>query len=273
MSLTKDALQLIIADAVAATGKPLNTPTPAILVPEGFKLVNLETYGAGRVRFRGVLSTSSLQDFADYVNEQAATDPFAGFVDPDDMTAQVFFNLGDVNAPGHADNYAVLRLQATAAYKALQHAAGKTFTQRELAEFLEDWHLQLKPQNEEGRDMSVVEAIANVRNIVIKAKSERGHTEGNFNASRSAMDEIEANSQDSRVASIAFTLVPYEGLSEITALLRVSIHTSNPSEHPTLKLRWVGEEGQKEEIARDFKDVLGQEIGSAARLTLGTFKP
>lgn len=270
MSLTKDALQLIIDDAVAANGKQLNTTTPTILVPEGFKLVNLEPFGASRVRFRGVLSTSSLQDFADYVNDQPATDLFAGFVDPDAMSAQVFFNLGDVSTPGHADNYAVLRLQATAAYKALNHASGRTFTQKELAEFLEDWHLQLKPQNEEGKDMSVVEAIANVRNIVIKAKSERGHTEGNFNTSRSAMDEIEANSQDSRVATIAFTLVPYEGLSEITALLRVSIHTGD--DKPTLKLRWVGEEGQKEEIARDFKDVLGQEIGGAAKLTLGTFK-
>lgn len=270
MSLTKDALQLIIADAVAANAKPLGTTTPTILVPEGFKVVNLEAYGAGRIRFRGVLSTSSLQDFADYVNDQADTETFAGFVDPDEMSAQVFFNLGDVNAPGHADSYAVLQLHATAAYKALQRASGRTFSQRDLAEFLEDWHLQLKPQNEEGKDMTVVEAIANVRNIVIKAKSERGHTEGNFNASRSAMDEIEANSQESRVATIAFTLVPYEGLAEITALLRVSIHTGD--DKPTLKLRWVGEEGQKEEIARDFKDVLGQEIGGAAKLTLGTFK-
>lgn len=270
MSLTKDALQLIIADAVTANGKPLNTPTPTILVPDGFTVVNLEPYGAGRVRFRGVMSTSSLMDFADYVLDQADTGTFAGFVDADAMSAQVFFNLGNASAPGHADSYAILQLQATAAYKALQRAAGRTFSQKELAEFLEDWHQQLKPQNEEGRDISVVEAIANVRSIVIKAKSERSHNEGNFNASRSAMDEIEANSQESRVAAIAFTLVPFEGLSEITALLRVSIHTGD--DKPTLKLRWVGEEGQKEEIARDFKDVLGQEVGGATKLTLGTFK-
>lgn len=40
-----------------------------------------------------------------------------------------------------------------------------------------------------------------------------------------------------------------------------------------LKLRGVGEEVQREEIAQEFKSVLDTQIGPAAQLTLGTFDP
>lgn len=42
---------------------------------------------------------------------------------------------------------------------------------------------------------------------------------------------------------------------------------------PALKLRWVGEEQQREHIAQEFKDTLAAELGAAAVLTLGTFNP
>ncbi|MNY75661.1 hypothetical protein D3C86_2150050 [compost metagenome] len=42
---------------------------------------------------------------------------------------------------------------------------------------------------------------------------------------------------------------------------------------PALKLRWVGEEVQREEIAQEFKSVLDAAVGAHAKLTLGTFDP
>ena len=38
-----------------------------------------------------------------------------------------------------------------------------------------------------------------------------------------------------------------------------------------LKLRWIGEEAQREAIAQEFKAVLDTKVGTAAKLSLGTF--
>lgn len=53
--------------------------------------------------------------------------------------------------------------------------------------------------------------------------------------------------------------------------LRLSVITSGSQ--PVLKLRWVGEEVQREDIAQEFKAVLQRNIGDAAALSLGGFDP
>jgi uncharacterized protein YfdQ (DUF2303 family) len=53
--------------------------------------------------------------------------------------------------------------------------------------------------------------------------------------------------------------------------LRLSVITSGSQ--PVLKLRWVGEEVQREDIAQEFKAVLQEKIGGAAVLSLGAFDP
>ena len=89
--------------------------------------------------------------------------------------------------------------------------------------------------------------------------------------SRSAMDQIEATSKETLPASLMFSAVPYEGLSVRNITLRVSVITSGAQ--PMLKLRWIGEEVQREEIAQEFKSVLDAQIGTATQLTLGIFDP
>ena len=54
-------------------------------------------------------------------------------------------------------------------------------------------------------------------------------------------------------------------------MLRISVITSGAQ--PALKLRWIGEEVQREEIAQEFKSVLEAQVGEAAKLALGTFSP
>lgn len=267
MPLAKDTLQLIIDQAVAANGIAA-THTPVAVLPEGVTVKSLEQFQLNRSRFRGALKTSSLRDFADYTIGREG--PAAkGFVDPDAMRCVVFFNLGDETTPGHADDTAALTLKPTAAFTALQQIAGKKLDQQELAEWIEDWLVNLKATQEGGKAMDLALAIHSVRNITIKAKADTNHSVHNFGASRTAMEEIEAASADARLDSLHFRFVPYEGLGERVFTLKLSILTSG--DKPTLKLRWVGQEQQVEEIAQEFKSVLAQEVGGAASLTLGTF--
>jgi len=269
MSLTKDALQLIIADAIAAQGKLLPTDRSAMLVPEGFKVQSLEHLQDNRNRFRGALTTSSIKDFSTYTLAQlGATD---AFVDADKMACTAFYNLGDYEAPGHADHTATLTLTRSPAYVALLEIAGSKISQKDLAEWLEDWAPNVKVTSSAGKDMDLSAAIASVRNVTIKAAAERNHSEHNFGAAQSSMDSIEAANQDALPAVLHFSFSPYEGLSIRVFNLRVSLHTGG--DKPVFSLRWVQEGLQREEIAQEFKDVLAKEVGAAATLTIGTFNP
>ena len=268
MSLTAEAIQLITDTALAATGKWLSTYSPTAVLPEGTKVIDLEKYQIGRSRFRGVLSTNSLVDFSAYVKERAI-EGSRGFIDQDEMTCTLIFNLGTNVAPGHADDRAVLRLKPSAGYKAVQSIPARALSQKDLSDWIEDWNASLGATDEAGQQMSIVKAIAAVRTITIKASSESDHAVSETRTSRSAMDQIEATSKETLPASMVFSVVPYEGLSVRNITLRVSIITSGAQ--PMLKLRWVGEEVQREEIAQEFKSVLDAQIGEAAKLILGTF--
>ena len=265
--LNKDTLELIIDQAVAAQTIPA-THTPVAVLPVGVKIHSLEQFQIGRARFRGALNTNSLRDFTEYTIARTGLSA-KGFVDQDEMSCKVFFNLGDENSPGHADDTATLTLKPTAAYKALKQIAGRKLAQRDLAEWIEDWNTNLKATQDGQKAMDIHQAVNSVRNITIEAKASSNHSEHNFGASRSAMDSIEAASADTRLDALHFTFAPYEGLGIRTFTLKLSILTGD--DKPTLKLRWVGEELQVEEIAQEFKAVLVKEVGGAATLTLGTF--
>lgn len=270
MSLSKEAIQLITDTSLQATGKSLATLVPTVVLPENTKVVDLEKYQGLRSRFRGTFSTHSLADFSVYVTDRA-TDAARGFINQDEMSCALLFNLGDVIAPGHADDRAVLKLKASAGYKAVQAIAGERLAQKDLSDWIEDWHQYLTPVDDAGTAIPIAKAIASVRTITIKATSESETTVGDTSASRSAMDQIEARSKETLPAALHFHIVPFEGLSEQQITLRVSVITSGSV--PVLKLRWVGEEVQREAIAQEFKAVLEDKIRNHATLSLGAFDP
>ncbi len=274
MPLSKEAIQHIESQAVIAAAKPITIDGGATVtvLPEGIRLQPLEQFQPLRDRFRGAMATHSIQDFANYVAgheiDEAATVEQRGFIDQDAMRATVIFNLGTPGAAGHGDDTATLTLKPTAAYAAMQGIVGKPHSQQALAEWLEDWLPNLQAKAGEA-DLPMLQAINAVRRMVIKATSQRDSNVGDFSSSRSAMDEIEAKSQDTLPSAFIFTTVPFEGLQPAHITLRLSVITGR--DEPMLKLRWVGEEAQREEFAREFKAVLEQEVGGFVPLTIGTF--
>jgi uncharacterized protein YfdQ (DUF2303 family) len=270
MSLTKEAIQLITDTALEASAKVLPTDQLTVVLPEGCQVVTLEKWQAGRSRFRGIYSTHSLADFSAYVAGRALPEA-KGFIDQDEMTCTLLFNLGDDKAPGHADDRAVLRLKPSAAYKAAQSIGGRAMSQKDLSDWIEDWNQYLTAVDAEGNAMGISKAIAAVRSITVKAAIESDHTVSETSASRSTLDQIEARSKETLPTSLLFNVIPFEGLTEQQISLRVSVITSGA--HPALKLRWVGEEVQREDIAQEFKQVLTKNIGANASLVIGAFDP
>ncbi|MBD1553860.1 DUF2303 family protein, partial [Pseudomonas typographi] len=175
----------------------------------------------------------------------------------------------DENAPGHADDTAVLKLLPTAAFQAVTTIGGKAMSQKDLSDWIEDWSLNLKVFDQAGEEVKLAKAIAGVRNITVKGTTESDHSVGETRSSRSAMEQIEASSKDIIPANLVFTTVPYEGLSVRDFTFRLSVITSGSQ--PVLKLRWIGEEVQREEIAQEFKGVLQLLVQDKATLRLGSF--
>lgn len=251
--------------AIAASrNNALAEHTPALILDN--KVVSIEHLQEGRSRFRGALKTSVLSEFVAYLKRHAGG---AGFIDADNMTATAYLNLGTPDKPGHADWTASLNLKATAAYSALQQADGMARSQKQMAEWIEDWSNHLGAIKD-GEDISINVALAAIREISIEAKKNVTSTDRDFGASRSSMEEIEARAKGGLPTHFQFRCTPYPGFAQREFVLRLSVITG---ESPALKLRIVGKEQAEEDIAQEFKALLLEEIGDAAELTIGTFRP
>lgn len=249
----------------AQIGNP-GTDVPTLLVPEGYELTSLEKYQSTPARFRGTFSTSSIEDYGNYVN---AENEARVFVDIDDMRAATFFDLGNPGAPGHGEHRAYLKLEATGAYVACLQANGMSFAQKELAHWIEDWHHCITGIDSNGQELTAKQLANAVRKIEIKATSERSHEDGDWNTKRSGMDALDASAGDSTPDIIRFHCIPYEGLAFRTFEIRVSIMADDTK--PRLKLRIIGLETAKEEMAKEFKQVLVNELDEHVTLLLGAF--
>lgn len=268
------AIETIRDLAVAGAKIDLNTNTPTALIPSSFQIHSLEGYGAGRSRFRGVFTTTSLKDYAEHVMARKAQGTAKGFVNadnPESLSCTVFFNIGSESNPGHCDDTAVLSLKRTAAFDAVRQIVSQHHTQQALAEWLEDWRKFVVVRDNEDASLDLRKSINAVRNIKIETKQNTEHAVGNMATSRSAMEQIEAKSADTLPAYVVLTTPPYHGLQAREFVLALSVITGKDGS-PTLGLRWMQKEAQLEEIAQEFKSVLAQEVGGAAALVLGNFK-
>ncbi len=244
--------------------------TGVIALPDNFKLHNLEGYQLGRRRFRGVLTTNSVTEFVSYVKRHQGKE---GFVDAENLSARVFFNLGDKEAPGHGDWQATLKLKATAAYAAVLAVADKQLTQKALIDWLEDWNGFVVPGLFGNDGGSLGHATTAIRKITTKAKSEVDSEQGDFKNSRSRLDSVEVEAAGGLRLPEGFTFKtePYQGLPSRDFYLRLSARTSGDA--PALVLRIVRKEEVDEQIATDFKRVLLDGLEGHTTLTIGTFNP
>lgn len=258
---TLNRIAELATQSITATSK---AHTPALILNN--QVHSIEHLQAHRSRFRGVMSTSSLADFVSYVEDHPGGE---GFIDPKDVRCTVYHNLGSAQEPGHADWRSELRLEPTAAYAALLSIEGKPLPQRELVEWIEDWSAQLTAERA-GTSEHINTAVTAIRELTVEAKKSTTSTDRDFGASRSAFEEIEAKAKGGIPNYLIMTAQPYQGLQAREFKLRLSVITG---ERPQLTLRIVGKEALQEEIVREFKTALIEEIGDKATLTIGTFKP
>ncbi|QGU16415.1 DUF2303 family protein [Leclercia sp. 119287] len=241
---------------------------PAAVVPQGVRIESLESLCMERYRFRGKMATASIEDFTRY-STGYADEGSRCFINADDMRAAAVFNLGTIESPGHADNTAQLALKKTAPFASLLSVNGDRHSQKELAEWLEDWAENLIGFDADGEAIDAKKSAAAIRKITIESIQKADYEDQDFSGKRSLMESVEARTQDIMPVAFEFRCVPFEGLAERPFKLRLSIIGGD---RPTLVLRIVQLEAQQEDMATEFRDLLVEKFkGSQVETFIGSF--
>lgn len=240
-------------------------------LPNDFALHDLEKFQPNRRRARGTFQTSFVAAFCTYVTRNAHPTGSVVFVDPAAMKAVGVLNLGTHDAPGHADDLAVLQLTKTAAYHALcLVASGQGRSQRDVAEFLEDW--QHCVQCFDGAtEIKPSAAIAAVRNITIEALRRVESQEQSLSASRSALESVSAKGTEQIPTTIYFKCQAYAELQERLFVLRLGITTGDKA--PLIVLRVIKPEEHAEQMGNELVHRIEESLGADSRTTalIGTY--
>jgi uncharacterized protein YfdQ (DUF2303 family) len=244
---------------------------PTTILPENTSVTSLERFSAERFRFRGAMDTTSIDDFVRYSAGYAKPEEKARcFIDAENMLARSIFNIGTLENPGHADNVASIKLKKTAPFRAMLAINGEHLSQKQIAEWLEDWSDYLTAFDGNGETMTIAQAAQAVRRVNIKQVSEAAHEDDDFSGKKSLMESVEASSKDVMPVAFEFKCVPYEGLTERRFSLRNSLLKSG---EPSFVLRVVQLEAQEEDIANEFRDLLiGKFDGKPVETFIGNFK-
>ncbi len=257
MSLTKEAIQHIektqLLERVNTELAGIKTHAPLIALPEGVKLSDLEGHMEYRTSYRFGFSTKSITDFAEYCQE-FDKEGAKCFVNSDHMHAETIFDLGTEQKPLHQRHTAKLKLDKTAAFRALLNINGERLNQKDAANFVEDWADNISVASKHGEAMTVSQAAKALREITIEQVRNLDSKVSDFGETMSAFEKVEAKNQDTIPATIEFTCNPYHGLANRAFTLRLSILTG--SEKPQISLRVIKLEAQEEDMAEEFKEIL-----------------
>lgn len=247
-----------------------------VALPSDFEVHDFEQHLAKRRRARGTMQTAVIENFAGYVGSHAEEGATV-FVDKARMQAVAVLNLGKPDAPGQADNVAVLTPDKAAAYIALGKLLTTSFatglSQRDLAEFMEDWEPAISCIDASGAWMPAKKAIDAVRRITIDTARKAESTEGQLSAERSALEKVAASSGGNPLpATITFKCEPYFGLSGRDFDLRLSVRTGDINKPAlSLALRLVKAEEHAEQMASELAALVTEAIGGKAPVYVGSY--
>lgn len=263
--LTKEAIQHLeqstLSSAISAELASKGTQSNLMIVPQGFEVANLERYMEHRDSYRASFSTKSISDFAEYCQE-FDKDGAKCFVNSDNMNAKTCFDLGTEDAPLHQLHDASLQLDKTAAFRSLLRVNGDQLSQKNAANFIEDWSDNIKVYCREGDLMTNHQAVKQFREITIEQVNSLNSEVSDFGESMSAMEKVEAKNQDLIPSIIDFQCNPYHGLAERAFTIRVSIITGGSK--PEIGLRIIKLEAQEEDMAEEFKEILNDKFNDSA---------
>lgn len=269
MMLDKEAITHLQSIAVAAAGASKeHTDHGFLMVPPGFKTESLDQFMRCTSHFRESFRTDHIQSFIEYLD---SNDAMPCYIDKKGMCAKVIFDAGDIHEPGHRLHQAYLDLTISPLFKSARNmAALHMCSQRDLAEWLEDWRTHLSAESAFGEEIELRKVINAVRNFQVRGKSGSDHSQESLKASKSAFAQIEANNKDHIPEFIIAHGEPYFGLPDIDIAMRLSVRLSTDDEPPMFSLSIVRADHLMNTIAESFAETIRNAIDDGSRVLIGT---
>ena len=146
----------------------------AVALPDSYNLVGTEQYQQFKSRFRGSMQTGVIETFVDYTSKYSG-DTTECFITPEKMSAKVVFDVGTVDEPGHCEFSGTLQLEKSAEYAALCEFANTAHSQRNTAEWLEDWSDFISAADESGGSVSNKKLVSAIRRITVESSRKDDH--------------------------------------------------------------------------------------------------
>lgn len=265
------AAALEAAKAIAATLE--DGSVPIVSLPDNYKIHSLNSYMPLKARFTGTFSTSRFACFVSYHKSKTIDDAAPVFVDPKKMAATAIYDMGNTDYPGHCEHQALLVLERTAEFAAYRKLVERgDVSQRELADWIEDWRDCLSTVDEDGASLSISALIVTVRNITVEAMAKRDSEEGSFSSKKTTLESVEARSAVGKLPKqINFLCIPYNGLPVQSFRFRISIRPT--VDKTNFGVHRIQGEVEDEATANNFCDLITKELGSNATVYHGTFAP
>lgn len=241
----------------------------ALALPDTFHVHDLEKFMPSRRRMTGTMYTCAVASFATYITAHHDAGCSTVFVNDNKLSATAVLNLGNSATPGHCDNLAQLDLIHTAAYSALLTINGKPLTQRDAAEFLEDWsdHLSFF---QGSTALQPSQAISAVRRLNIEAVRKLESVSESLSESTSAFEQVTASSKEPLPDFVYFKCAPTEDLSEREFVLRLHVVTGDKL-HVCLRIQRL--QSHQEEMALELSNRITQALdGQPVSVVRGSFK-
>lgn len=243
------------------------------LINPNVRILDLEQFDAGRTRKRGVFATQDIDSFADYIDLNALAEHISVFVDKNQMRAVAILNFdADGFEQGRLDHKAVLDAELTVMFKKLvsMHDMGRC-KQKVFAEFLEDWGHKVIARDADGNEIENAKAINAVRNMRIDESAQTDSHTGNYRETRSRLESVEAKSIDGALPAY-FTVNDecYQGVPARNLDLRLGI--SNDDGQPVFKLEIKALQSVRDELAKEFADIVASRVFDGVSVCIGQFQ-
>ncbi|MFW6369091.1 MAG: DUF2303 family protein [Myxococcota bacterium] len=242
---------------------------PHLVVPAGSQLEGLERFEEEPYRMRARFATERIPDFVRYVSEQSVEGQTAVFVHPRGHGAEAVIDYGTQEEPQWGTHRALLYMESTAEHQALANFTQHPVSQRGATDWIEDWAPYLTPYRGD-EDMSIAQAISQLRRIDVKATASQMHEEGDWSGKRSSMEEVEAKSGSGKLPEgLRMRLKLYPSTEERDALIRLQLITGD--DKPRIRFRVIGYEALMEDVAREIEETVSNQL-SDCRVFVGTLE-
>lgn len=220
-SATTEAAAIVsLAEAAESAQRPIvhsnSGGVPRLFVPEGYTVKDLESELPRPQRLRGTVNLTSMASFIAYVKQYKGSREVAVYKNEADNTVTAVFDHHSATETGWGSHRAVVKMTPDTRFSGWLGLNGKTLSQMEFADFLED-HLS------EIRDPNASELLEIITDLKVKTGISSQHTKNLRNGNISLV--WEENSTESREVPARFTVqVPVFSTSvlayEFTARLR-----------------------------------------------------